>query len=168
MRSKLTWLVFIGLLLFAAIFLSHTARDLPPLVASHFDAAGNATSFMAARGYRRFIFLFAIGLPIALVALTTIAYSRATALKLPNREYWLAPPRIARTRAFLITHGVWFGSLLVSLLCFMHWLVLQANREQPPHLSNQNFLYGLLVLFIGMLVWIGTLMFAFRRPRDAD
>lgn len=162
---KFSWAVFLVMLLFAALFVTRTAATLPPLVAVHFDETGRATSFMPAHQYKIFILLFAIALPLALVALMTTAYSRASQFKLPNRDYWLAPHRIARTRSFLVGHGIWFGSMLVGLMCFMHWLVLDANRRQPPFLSNQAVFIGLLVLLVAMLAWIGTLMVAFRLPR---
>jgi uncharacterized membrane protein len=161
---KFSWAVFIGMLLIAALFVNRTSNELPPLVAVHFDDAGRATSFIASGRYRVFVLLFTVALPIALVAIMTSAYSRATDFKLPNREYWLAPQRIARTRSFLVVHGIWFGTMLVGLMCFMHWLVLDANRQEPPQLSNQALFIGLLVLLGCMVTWIGTLMVAFRRP----
>jgi uncharacterized membrane protein len=163
---KIPWAVFIAALLLAALFVNQTASELPSAVAVHFDASGQATSFMASGRYRLFILLFAIGLPIAIVALMTTAYSRATEFKLPNRDYWLAPQRLARTRSFLVGHGIWFGSLLTGLMSFMHWLILDANRQQPPYLSNQALFVGLLVLLCAMVAWIGTLMVAFRRPNS--
>ena len=95
---KIPWAVFIGALLLAALFINHTVSELPSAVAVHFDASGQATSFMASGRYRMFIVLFAIGLPMALVTVMTTAYSPATDFKLPNREYWSAPQRLARTR----------------------------------------------------------------------
>jgi hypothetical protein len=161
---KFSWAVFICLLLLAAWFENRTVGDLPLKVAVHFDDAGLPTSYMTAGRYRLFIVLFAVVLPIALVATMTSAYSRAKDMKLPNRDYWLAPQRIAHTRSFLVAHGIWFGSLLVAFMCFMHWLVLDANRRVPPQLSNQAVFIGLLVMLGCMIAWIGTLMVAFRRP----
>jgi uncharacterized membrane protein len=162
---RVAWAVFIALLLFTAVFVLRTTTELPARVAVHFDETGQATSFMVRSQYRALILVFATALPLALVAIMSSAYSRATQFKLPNRDYWLAPQRIAQTRAFLIGHGIWFGSLLTGLMCFMHWLVLDANRHVPPFLSNQTVFVGLLVILGCMLAWIGTLMAAFRRPR---
>jgi uncharacterized membrane protein len=161
---RVTWSVFILLLLFAILFVTGTASELPPTVASHFDAAGRPNAFMSRSGYVRFVLCLAVGLPAIVVAVLWMVYSRATDLKLPNREYWLAPERLDRTRAFLVAHGVWFGSLLVTLACFVHWLELGANRQQPPHLSNQSFAAVLIAFLAATAAWIGALMFAFRRP----
>jgi uncharacterized membrane protein len=161
---RVTWSVFIVLLLFATLFVTGTASELPLTVASHFDAAGHPNGFMSHSGYIRFVLCVAVGLPIIVVAILTAVYSRAADLKLPNREYWLAPQRLDATRAFLVAHGVWFGSLLVILGCFVHWLELAANRQQPPHLSNSSFAAVLIAFFIATTAWLAVLMFAFRRP----
>jgi uncharacterized membrane protein len=164
---RVTWSVFVLLLLFAILFVTGTASELPLTVASHFDAAGQPNAFMSRSGYVRFVLCLAVGLPAIVVAVLWMVYSRATDLKLPNREYWLAPERLDRTRAFLVAHGVWFGSLLVTLACFVHWLELGANRLQPPHLSNQSFAAVLIAFLIATAAWIAALMFAFRRPAGA-
>ncbi len=164
-RHWITWAVFIGTLLFAAWFVNQTANELPAEVAVHFDETGRATSFMAKGQYRLFILLLAVALPLALAAIMRFAYSRTTQFKLPNSDYWLAPQRLERTRSFLVAHGIWFNILLAGLMCFIHWLVLDANRRQPPFLSNPVVFLGLLVLLACMIAWIGTLMAAFRRPK---
>jgi uncharacterized membrane protein len=161
---RITWSVFIALLLLAILFVTGTASELPPMMASHFDASGQPNAFMSRSGYIRFVLCFAVGFPVAIVTILTMVYSRATDLKLPNRDYWLAPQRLDRTRAFLVAHGVWFGSLLVTLACCVHWLELRANRLLPPHLSNQTFAALMLAFLIATAVWISALMFAFRRP----
>jgi uncharacterized membrane protein len=161
---KFSWAVFLILLLAAALFINQTVGQLPARVAVHFDENGVASSFMDGVQYRRFILLFAVAVPVVLVAFMSSAYSRAKDMKLPNREYWLAPQRIARTRSFLVAHGIWFGSLLIALMSFIHWLILNANRRQPPTLSNQALFLGLLLLLGCMVAWVGTLMVAFRRP----
>jgi uncharacterized membrane protein len=161
---RITWLVFIALLLLAILFVSLTASQLPPMVASHFDASGQPNAFISRSSYIRFVLCLAVGFPGAIVTVLSVVYSRATDLKLPNREYWLAPQQLDRTRAFLVAHAVWFGSLLVTLVCCVHWLELGANRLHPPHLSNQTFAVVMLAFLIATGVWIWALMFAFRRP----
>jgi uncharacterized membrane protein len=161
---RVTWSVFVLLLFFAILFVTGTASQLPPTVASHFDAAGQPNAFMSRSGYVRFMLCLAAGFPVLVVLILRTVYSRATNMKLPNRDYWMAPERVARTRAFLVAHGVWFGSLLVTLTCFVHWLELGANRQQPPHLSAQSFAAVLVAFLIATAAWIAALTFAFRRP----
>jgi hypothetical protein len=88
-------------------------------------------------------------------------------MKLPNRDYWLAPERIGQTRGILVAHGIWFGSLLISMVCYVHWLVLAAHRQQPPHLPDGRVNAGLLLFFVIAAGWILAMLRAFRRPRGA-
>ncbi len=100
-----TWAVFILLLICAVLFVSGTAGGLPPMVASHFDAAGQPNAFMTRSGYTRFVLCAAVGFPVVIVGILTAVYANAKQMKLPNRDYWLAPERIARTRT--LSGGAW-------------------------------------------------------------
>lgn len=167
LAHRISWGVFAGMLLFSAQFIYRTARELPARTAVHFDAGGNPDALMASAEYRHFILFFAIVLPIALVATLTLTYSRSANLKIPNGNYWLAPQRIIATRAFLIAHGTWLGSLLAAMMCFTHWLVISANRRAPPHLANEAVFLGLAAFLVCTLVWMAVLMIKFRRTPDA-
>ncbi len=162
---RITWAIFVAVLILAMIFIAGSASGLPDRVASHFDAAGDPNAFMPRDSYVRLMLAMAVGLPALLVALLTAVYSRAKTLKVPHREYWLAPERIESTRAFLVAHGVWFGILLAILVCFVQVLELHANRLHPSHLSNERFGVGMLVFLLATGAWIATLMVKLRRPR---
>jgi len=156
--------VFSVMLLFGGVFVNQTAAELPRRVAVHFDALGDPQSFMTAGHYRLFILAFTVVLPLAIVAVMTSAYARVNDIKVPYRDYWLAPPRIERTRLFLVAHGIWFGTLLIALMCFLHLLVFEANKHVPVRLSNTALLPGILVFMLLTMAWISTLLVYFRRP----
>lgn len=159
--------VFAGLLIFAAVFVMRTVPSMPPIVASHFDVAGEANGFMLRDQYRVFMLIVAVALPLGLVALLTAVYSFAPGLKLPNSDYWLAPERRNRTVGLLIAHGIWFGSLIAAFMCYVHRLELAANALTPPHLSSVAITGGLVVFTIGTLAWAAAFMIMFRRPLAA-
>ena len=163
--NRVAWIVFAAILLFAILFYANTISALPPLIASHFDGNGNATAQMTRAFYAKFLFVMGVGLPIAMVAFLTLIYSKATDMKMPNRDYWLAPERIAETRALLVAHGVCFGSLMTAMVCYVHWMILDAHRSAPPHLSNRLVAGGLFVFFIVTGGWIIALLRHFRGPR---
>jgi hypothetical protein len=163
--NRTPWIAFALALLLAIVYFSVTVSSLPPMVASHFDGAGLPTAHFTRAFYTKFLFAMGVGFPLAVVALLSVVYSKASDMKLPNRDYWLAPERIAQTRALLVSHGVWFGCLLVSMVCYMHWLMLAAHRDVPPHLSNQMVMGGLLVFMAIGIGWAIALLRAFRRPR---
>jgi uncharacterized membrane protein len=163
--SRIPWIAFAVALLFAVVYISNTVPSLPPLVASHFDGAGDPTAHMTREFYGKFVLSMSIGFPIATVALLTLVYSKANDMKLPNRDYWLAPERIAQTRSMLVSHAVWFGCLMVAMVCYVHWLELGAHRSVPPHLSNPRVFGGLLAFFLITAGWLLALLRAFRLPR---
>jgi uncharacterized membrane protein len=163
--NKIPWIAFALALLLAIFYFSATLSSLPPMVASHFDGAGFPTAHFTRAFYAKFLFGIGVAFPIAMVALLSVVYSKANDMKLPNRDYWLAPERIAQTRALLVAHGIWFGCLMVAMVCYMHWLVMTAHRSVPPHLSNQQVLGGLLVFMGIALGWVLALLRAFRLPR---
>src|SRR5258708_24471183 len=129
------WIAFALALLFAIFYFSNTVASLPPLVASHFDAAGHPNAHMTREFYTKFIFAMGVGFPIAMVALLTVIYSKTGDMKLPNRDYWLAPEHIAQTRSMLVAHGAWFGCLMAARVSRGHWLGFGAHRNKPPQRS---------------------------------
>jgi uncharacterized membrane protein len=162
---RIPWIVFALMLLFAILYVTGTVSELPALVASHFDGTGSANAYMTRSVYTGFVLTMGVAFPIALVALLSVVFSVSKDMKLPNRDYWLAPERIVRTRSRLVAYGVWFGSLMVAMACYVHWLILGAHRNAPPHLANQSFGTGLFVFFLITGVWIIALRRAFRLPR---
>jgi uncharacterized membrane protein len=163
--NKIPWIAFALALLFAIFYFSNTVSSLPPMVASHFDGAGFPTTFMTRALYSKFVFALGVGFPLAIVALLSVVYSKAGDMKLPNRDYWLAPERIAQTRALLVSHAVWFGCLIVAMICYMHWLIMAAHHSVPLRLSNQMVMGGVLV-FMGIAIgWLIGLLRTLRRPR---
>lgn len=160
-KSPLLFLLFIAC---AAVFVWHTSQELPPLVASHFGASGDANGFMPRDFYIRFMLAFVLGLPTLMTFVTWRALGGSKArINIPNRDYWLAPERRAETIAFLRAGLLWFGVLLLTFLCFAHWLVVLANQAQPAHLDATWFLGGLGVFAVALLVWLIMLMSHFRQ-----
>jgi uncharacterized membrane protein len=157
--------VFVLTLLLAVAFITASSSQLPPVVASHFDAAGNPNSFMARTDYIHFLLWIGVAVPMALVAVLTFVNSRKIKLKLPNSDYWMAPARIAETRAFLVGHSVWFGTIFVAMICYVNWLVLKAHQVAPPHLAAGLVVAGLVIFVVLAGGWAMVLLFAFRRPR---
>jgi hypothetical protein len=97
--------------------------------------------------------------------MTLVFRSATTRLNIPNRDYWLAAERRADTIMFLTRHNMRFGACLAVFLCYVHWLVVQANLRQPPELSNSAIYAGLALFLLTIVLWTGWLLLAFRRPK---
>ncbi len=157
-------LLFVTLAL-AAAFVFATGSSLPPVVASHFVAGGAANGFMSRGAYLRFTITLLIGLPLLIAFLSSItSIVPARLINLPNRDYWLAPERQANTFSYLRKHSARLGVILAIFVCFVHWLVIQANTHSPPLFPERAFIIGMAVFLVGVVIWLGGLIAHFRRP----
>ncbi len=148
----------------AVAFVWVTSLGLPGLVASHFGATGAANGFMTRTFYVAFMVAFVVGLPTLMVFVTWHAVGNPRAhLNLPNRDYWLAPERRAQTITLLRLGILWFGAVLVTLLCYVHGLVVLANEAQPAHLAQSWFIGGLVVYFVVLFIAVRKFLRRFRR-----
>lgn len=159
--------VLVTLLLAAAAFIHVSSASLPPVVASHFAAGGAANGFMPRDGYVALMTVLVVVVPLFLAGVSSlVAIMPVDRINLPNREYWLAPERVDDTMAFLQAHGRYLALLLAAFLCFVHWLVVLANGQQPPLFPERRFLAGLSLFLLAMLGWGGVLVLRFRRRRQ--
>jgi hypothetical protein len=154
---------FFTLLAGALVFIYYTSRSMPPMVASHFNAAGVPTGFLPRDTYLLLMLVVVLLPPILLVIMPRIALRNPRArINVPHREYWLAPERREQTVQIISQHTTRFAGLLVGFLCYAHWLVVYANSSSPPTLSSGWLLAGL-VAFMGLTVrWAFGLMGRFR------
>jgi hypothetical protein len=111
--------------------------------------------------------LFVVVLPLVLVFVPSVSLNNQKAgIRLPNREYWLAPERRAETVEFLRQHMARFGSMLVVFLCYIHWLVVRANTLVPPSMPAPWTIGGIGVFALYALIWASALLRRFRNvPR---
>jgi uncharacterized membrane protein len=155
--------VFLILVACAALFVCVTSLALPEVVASHFGGSGGANGFMPRAYYVMFMLLFVVVLPLILVFVQSVSLSNPKAgIRLPNKDYWLAPERQVETVEFLRQHMARFGSMLVVFLCYIHWLVVRANTMSPPSMPAPWIMGGIGVFVACALVWSGVLFRRFR------
>lgn len=146
-------------------FVLHTGNSLPPVVAVHFIAGGTANGFMPRGTYLRFFTALLVGLPLFIAFISSVtSVLPARFINLPNREYWLAPERQDDTLSYLRNQGICFGVILTVFLCFVHWLVVQANTHSPPLFPEPLFFIGLAAFLLGFVIWLRTFIVHFRRP----
>ncbi len=155
---------FVGVLAVAGSFVLLAGSSLPPVVAAHFARGGSANGFMSRGAYLTLMLGLVVFLPLLLVLLhSLLRHVPPRFINLPNREYWLAPERSAETLAFLQQQGAYLATLFAAFLCLVHWLVVRANGEQPPHLPEDLFAIGLALFLVTLAVWLGAFVVHFRR-----
>jgi uncharacterized membrane protein len=146
-------------------YLTQTLPELPATVATHFGGAGRPNGWMSHRGYAIFTGVFAVGVPALIVgscALVGVMPKRT--INIPHRDYWLAPERYRQTGADMLRYGLWFACLMVAFLGGVHWLIVEANRQSPAHLSPPAILSLMAGFLVGLGLWMLTVVRRFRKP----
>ncbi|HEY9104712.1 hypothetical protein [Chitinimonas sp.] len=164
MRAWLANLFLLGLILLVSLQIDRSAASLPELVADHFVAGGLANGYAAKVSYIHLMQALVIALPglfgLLLPALLRLSGER---IRLPNRDYWLAPPHYEATLAFLATGLRWLAVWQLLLLGYVHTLIVEANRLHPPRLAEGRFEIGMLLFVGGLVVWLLLVLWRFGR-----
>lgn len=139
---------------------------LPERVAIHFGAGGMANGW-ASKGDNTFMMIALHSFLFCSLYFSPFLVSRVPArwVSLPNRDYWLSPPR--RSLAIeMISNYMWqMGTALFLLLFVAGLLTIRANLSHPVRLDEGPFFFALL-LYLGYTgYWLIALFRAFRIPR---
>jgi uncharacterized membrane protein len=148
----------------SALFVLWLGSKLPETVASHFNVSGSPDSYLPRSTFVALFALLCSALPTFVWWLQVRAAAQGKA-KIPNSQRWFSPAEKERTEQFLINHAAWLSSLLAVLLCYIFWLVFQANSLSSP-LPMQAVFLGLLVFLLLTAVWLYALHARFGR-KDA-
>jgi uncharacterized membrane protein len=137
-----------------AVLVVTTFDRLPPVVASHFDAAGMPNGWTNRPVHMLVILAIGIGLPLVIVALIRLlTRSGPERLNIPGREYWTRPEHgreaVRRVRAYTW----WLGTIMAGTALLVHALVLAANRSQPPRLRNDLMYLTLAAVLLAVGGW---------------
>ena len=159
-------IVWAGILAAGCAILYATADHLPARVASHFNFEGFANGYMPREDYLVLMLLVTIALPVAIVALNFVLPRIAPRLiRIPAREYWLAPDRRAATYASLTASGFVIASMVTGFVIGVHLLVTEANSRVPPRLDTSTLWILIAALAVGALTWQLLQRRRFRPPR---
>jgi hypothetical protein len=162
---RLSLLLFVTLVIASSAYIVGTIGQLPPRVAMHFGGAGQANGSMPRDGYLLFILGFATLFPLFIVAsIAGLPLITKRGVKLPNRDYWLAPLRRGETLASVGAFGGWLGCLLTVFAAALHYTILEANTSVPPQLPAPLFWSVLGGFFAAILSWQGLFYLRFRTP----
>lgn len=166
-KVGITPLFFLGFFIVATLFIVSTSQTLPPLVASHFGLNGQANNFMSRADYEWFMVGIIFLLSIFVSYLPILALKRFPSLvNLPNKQYWLSPERFELTVTYLRRYFVGSGYISVGFIMYIHWLVVYANRVNPPLFSFRWVLAGLFILMGCIIIGSVKLICHFSRAEN--
>lgn len=145
----------ICLMVFSVTFVIYTSYYLPSSVATHFNINNQPDGWMTRNAYLLLILTLLITIPSTIsVGISILSKKFCHLINLPNRDYWLAPPRLSQSLDFLAAHGHRLGRLVIVLMLGLHYVVLVANRAEPPALPQPWFIAILLGFVLALGMWV--------------
>lgn len=146
--------VLIGFILAQGVFFY---PNLPQLLASNFDGAGNPNGWMSKEA---FLSLEAGLLTFILGAFALVPFVMARAphsvINLPRRDFWLASERKAETVLTIRKYFEWFSVLLIALFIAVNHIVFLTNISKE--IFPTRIFLVILVVFL-VLTILGTVKF---------
>ena len=164
---KTSWLsavVFTIVLVGYFAFLDCTYSVMPPRMATHFDAQGQANGWMNRSS--AVIFQGVIGLIVPGVLLAVIFMLRFAPQKqinMPRADFWFGPEHRRETCAYIMRQGFWLASMLVLFQYAIWYELIQSNSEKIPQLSLTVFLSVIGVFAVALVAWVMNLFRHFRK-----
>jgi hypothetical protein len=157
-------LLFLFLVFLYLGFVFGTAQQMPERAATHFGIHGEPDGWMSRSDYTAFMALMGTGLPAFIVVICfACRFFPAWMVNIPNRTYWLAPPRRAEACAGLLDHSLWLACLMICFFGALHYLTLVANRGMPVRMRSGLFFPVLGGFLLGLAVWVIALHRRFPR-----
>lgn len=109
--------------------------QLPARIPAHFGPDGQVDRWTDARGFVLFNALFPALITVVMLGSALLAVRLpARYVNLPNREFWLAPERLAETRARLLAHMAMFATLTLVLFAAVTEISLSVARAGSARL----------------------------------
>ena len=151
----------------AGLFVWLTGSNMPTEVASHFNASGQADSFLSRDNY--------LTLMILVICLSTLVVGGIgrllislpeDSINLPDKAYWLSPERKNYSLNYISNWLQFFSAGMAAFLCFVHWIVVQANSTEPKQLDSSVFYFGLVFMLLGLIGSIYALVRRFTKTID--
>lgn len=153
---------------FSVIQVALQAPYLPSPMAVRFNAAGHAVGWNTAQSFATVnLVIVAVILGICLILPKSLTGRRRLRWRLPNRDYWLAPERLAKTIEYIQQQFYWHGIVTLLLLMAVFQLVVDANARKPPLLDSERLVWLLAGYAALIIVWGWSLWRKFSRlPPD--
>ena len=169
MDSRLPKFCFLFLVLYAAVHFSSYYSQLPDVVQSHFNAQGAPNGWQSKPVFFSFFVGVTVLATLITFALPAIIRSMPTEIiNLPNKAYWLSPPRRSASFDFLATWFAWFGCAVFLVILFTFDYAVQSNLHPDHRPDPTRFLYVLFAFLAFTLLWIFRIFLRFSRlPQDS-
>lgn len=158
-------LVLVAVLAVAIVQLAWAYARLPEIMATHFGGTGRANGWMPREAFVAFqLGLYAVILLSFVGPAQVLGKIPARWFSLPNRDYWLAPERSARTAAHIRRQLWWMASATLLFTVGVTELVIRVNLGAYAALPTAPLLALLGAFLLYTLIWSLRFYRYFRRP----
>ena len=142
--------------------------QLPPMVASHFNLAGEPDGFSSRERFRLFSLLIQGGTAgFFLLLAMLIRFIPASRISIPNSEFWRTGEHREESLAFLGRSILWMGALTFAFMLMIFQATIRANLSEVIILGRSFWIsFGFYIGAMALLVW--KLLDQFRLPHDAS
>ncbi len=155
---------FIALMAFAQCI--HDFPLLPDRMASHFTASGAPNGWMTkTQFFMVFAIVFLLALFVEFWLHRKIEKTPGARINLPNKEFWLAPERRAKTFAYFESFFAWYGCAFLIVMVSAMSLAMRANFESPPQLATSPIVFVLVGFLLYNVVAIAAIFRRFSNSR---
>ncbi|MEO6590257.1 MAG: DUF1648 domain-containing protein [Pyrinomonadaceae bacterium] len=135
--------------------------NLPPEMASHFDAAGRPNAYISKEKFFAFESLILLLIILEFTFLPWIIGKMPNRLiNMPNKDYWFAAERRAGTLVTIQHFFEWFSASLLALFIGINQLVFRSNLNGETLSANSWLIIGAFLLFV--IVWLIKFVRRFR------
>lgn len=163
---RLRWaalLVWCLLLLAAAVHALYYYPKLPAVTASHFGLRGDPDAWLAKESFFKIYAITFGGLSLFLLAMSLgVRVMPAGLLRMPSKDYWLAPQRRAESLSYVSQSTLWISNATMLLLIATADGAFRANLA--PRVRMPADFWGWLAAYLLFVVAVGVrLHLRFRR-----
>jgi hypothetical protein len=163
-RRASSLVTLVCLMVFSVTFVIYTSYFLPETVATHFNFHNEPDGWMTRNRYVLLILILLVSIPTVIsVGIGALSQKYSHLISIPNRDYWLSPQRLDESLDFVASHVYRLGRLLIVLMTGLHYLVLVANRSEPPTLPQSWFMAISLGFVFALSMWVIALYRRFPR-----
>jgi hypothetical protein len=164
--SRFPLFVWLGALPFFVAHIWLTARNLPPQIATHFNAAGQADGWMSRDTHIISFIALGLGMSAFIVGLSYgIRWFPKARLSIPNQAYWQKPANRPAALNHIFYRSFWLGTLALTYLATVNHFVVAANQPDAAPLAARVLQIATVGFITGIIVWIFLLVRFFQKTK---
>jgi serine/threonine-protein kinase len=164
MKTFLPAIVLTNLYILFLICVFTSPAFLPERFATSFNFSGEPECWMSRVSYMMFVSGMGSFNVLCFVVLGFVCRIMPDKwVNVPQRSYWFAPERRGETMNYIFRQMIWYACLLTCFFIGLHFSTVHANKLDPIHLPQGEFITILGGFVAGTLIWLVLFLLHFGR-----